>query len=133
MSVATAMRTLLLTDSTLSTAVGTRVYPVIIPPEATTPLIVYREISGLADPASADNTGATIDMTTRLQFDIWSETYLETKSLKDALIKLVNRYSGVVGSVTVMDVIVDLVFDSYDTDVNLYRQAIDVRVRHQGT
>lgn len=133
MSIGPALRTLALTDSTISTAVGTRVYPVMLPPEADVPSIAYREISGIADPVSTATDGSGVVMTTRVQFDIWTTTYLSCKSLKDALVKLFNRYSGTVGGSVILDILPDLTFDTFDDDLKLYRQVVDFRVTHEGT
>ena len=133
MSAAEALRALLLSDTTIAAAVGTRVHPLAMPPEATLPAIVYREISGVAGPVSTSNVLTGVEMITRFQFDIWATTYAQIKTLKDALIKLINRYRGVVSSVTIVDIVIDLTFDTYDSDLKIYRQSVDARVAHVGT
>lgn len=113
-------------DATVVAQVGTRIYPVILPPEVTVPAITYRAISSRHDPITAN---MPTDRVSRFQIDVWAETLLACQTVSDAIVSLFTQYEGG----TIIDSSIDLVFDTYDTDIKLYRRATDIRIYHSGS
>jgi len=128
MAIGTSMRSLVVGNGTIAGYVSTRVYPLVFPAQATMPCITYRIISG----AMVPHTGSEDVYITRIQYDIWSESYNTTNAVKDALFDQFNQYSGTVSGQVIMDTLVDLNFDTFEKDTKLYRSVVDIRVRHSG-
>lgn len=125
------MRTYVLSDSGVSAIVGTRCYPLAFPANPTFPLLVYRTIAGAYGPMSAPNPSSPY-ITTRMQWDVWAETYAEAQALSAELVDTFNRYSGTVSSQEIIDTRIDLMFDLFEDDTKLYRVTIDTSVSHIG-
>lgn len=68
--------------SGVSTIVGSRVYPLVIPQGAALPAVTYTRISGPLEMSLSGGAGLE---SVRVQIDAWSTTYASAKSLAAAI------------------------------------------------
>lgn len=77
-------------DAGIIALIGARIYPVLVPETVTYPCLSYQVVSSVSN--------YTIDRKEfgqkRIQFDCWSDRYLEAESLKQALRNVLDTYSG---------------------------------------
>lgn len=92
-------------------------YPLIAPQGATTPRITYLTVSGREWETLANGGGAP---RVRMQIDIWSGNYMQTKTLATEA-KTALRAALVVGEITDNP-------DMHEPDTNLFRASFDVAV-----
>lgn len=115
MSVETDFYSAVTGDATLAALVGTRVYPAILPDNATLPALVYSVISQVP-------IGSGGCESTRVQVDCYAATYLTgVKALRDGLLALANatgNWTHTGGP------------DFWDDELNIYRQVVDLIIAH---
>lgn len=92
-------------------------YPLIAPQGAATPRITYLTVSGREWETLANGGGAP---RVRVQIDIWSGNYLQTKTLATQA-KAAIRAALAVGEITDNP-------DMHEPDTNLFRASFDVAV-----
>lgn len=133
MAIGQDVRTYLLTLASITSVVGTRIFPNKIPQKNDSwPCIVYQVISqnpGHTLAGSAEYAG------TRIQFDVYSETAIVRDSLTEAIRNAMQGYRGTMGSSTVSSVVYKNSTDLYEppadnSDVGLYRNSADYWFRH---
>ncbi len=106
--------------SGISTLVGTRIYPLILPQNVTFPAVVYQRISGTAQ------NGTTSIREARYQLSCWSATFSGTKALADQVRGAMEEWSsGGTGTLVRMCRVVNEL-DDYEPDEKVYRTIIDV-------
>lgn len=119
-----ALRTLLLSDSTVSGLVGTRVYPMQLPLDCTLPAISYSKISSpnnhLIDVASP-----------RFQFSCFAEDYLEVQQLKTAVVSALNRYKGVASGIHIKQIVFQDASDDYEETTGIFHVPVDFKIIYQ--
>lgn len=126
MTVETEFYDLVVGDATIAGVIGTRLYPVILPPEVTTPAATYRTVSARSEPIGTNMSPN--DMEIRFQVDFWGDDITELDTCITAMRALfTQKESG-----GIIDTSIDLTFDTYDPDIKLYRRAIDVKVNYSG-
>lgn len=121
MSVETDFYSAVTGDATLAALVGTRVYPAILPDNATLPAMVYSVISQVP-------IGSGGCESTRVQVDCYAAKYYTDasgitgiKSLRDGLLALAQatgNWTHTGGP------------DFYDDELNIYRQVVDLIIAH---
>lgn len=115
MSVETDFYSAVTGDATMTALVGTRVYPAILPDNATLPALVYSVISQ----APIGSGGCE---STRVQVDCYAATYLTgVKALRDGLLALAQatgNWTHVAGP------------DFWEDELNIYRQVVDIIIAH---
>lgn len=118
------LRTLLLSDSTVSGLVGTRVFPVQLPLDCPLPAISLHKISNpnnnLLDVASP-----------RFQFSCWAEDYLEVQQLKNAVISALNRYKGVASGIHIKQIVYLDASDAHEDITDIYHVPVDMKIIYQ--
>lgn len=108
--------------------VGTRVYPLILPQEATYPALAYMVVS---DDRPQSHSGPTGLATPRIQIDCWGATYGATKLLERAVRLALEGYVGAMGSVTVRGVFLDTAQDLFDEEAQKYRVRMDFFISYR--
>jgi hypothetical protein len=93
-----AIYSLLSTDVTVSGLAGTRIYPNDAPQSATVPYIVYDQIGGSRD-YSFDGSIGLVDGS--WQISCFAVTPLLARTLSDAVINVVDAYSGTVDTTVI--------------------------------
>ena len=109
------------TDATLAALVGTRIYPLKRPQNCALPAITYQRISA---PRVTSHSGDSGLLNPRYQFNCWSESYLEARSMAERLEKLFNGKSGMFPGAQASFVDNDL--DDSDAEVGEFRAIVDV-------
>jgi Protein of unknown function (DUF3168) len=82
----------------ISALVGTRVYPLLIPLDATLPAVAYQRISG---PFEAAHDGPTGLVRARMQITCVAAPYAAARGVAAAIVTVLLGYRGVMGSFTV--------------------------------
>lgn len=120
MTVESDVRDVLINDATVGAAIGTRVYPKILPPEATLPAVVYHEISSVKV-----GEGATLGglRQTRIQLDIIDTSYTSTKTLRSNILAALNA--------STLTADLDGLADFYENEAKLYRETMDWIIAHE--
>lgn len=85
-------------DSGVSALIGTRVYPLVIPQNATLPTVVYQEISSVLTHQMRPMIGLT---RARYQFWCWAATYTGADALAEAVRLALDGYSGTANNVRI--------------------------------
>lgn len=125
----TDLRTFLLGDATLASAVGgTRIYPLAIPQGGTIPAIVYQRI--VTDRGYAHDGQIPLAVP-RVQLSVWANTPTAAWSLAELVIDRLTGYSGDMGSTEVGLVrVVNEFHDIEEADnINRFRVILDVELR----
>ncbi len=111
----------------ISALVGNRIYPMVLPDEATYPAIVYQKISGLMVASHSGNSGLG---NPRFQISCWGETYPVAKALSRQVKLAFHGYKGAMGDITCQAAFVDAELDDMDQQTKLFRVMIDVLLWH---
>lgn len=129
MSVHSTFKTLVLSDSTVSTNVSTRMYPNMMPPEATTPAITYFSV---AEKPHTD-TCSDLYLMTRFQTNVYATTLSVVVAIHAAMVTLLHKYSGTVSSQEIVSILMDFGMTTYEPETGLHRQIADWKVTTKGT
>ncbi len=106
----------------LSDLVAGRVYPLFAPEQAASPFIVYTRLSATENNTLAANGGTGNLTNTRLQVDVYAETYT---AAQDMAAQVVMRLKG--WNVTC---VVNVQMDLFEEDTRLYRVMTDISTWH---
>lgn len=115
MSVETVFRAAVIGDATIAALIGTRLYPVRSPDDATFPAMVFNVVSE----APNGSGGCT---QTRIQVDAYAANYETVRAMRDGLVAL----SNATGNWTYVNGP-----DMYEDDGSLYRKIVDIFVAHE--
>jgi hypothetical protein len=85
-------------DAGVSALVETRIYPLVVPQDATLPALAYQRISGPRDHAHDGPTGLA---RARVQLTYVASTYAAAKELAEAARAALDGFSGTMGTVSV--------------------------------
>jgi hypothetical protein len=119
---------LLVNDTGISALAADRIYPVLAPPEAPAPLIVFLGVSIVPVNGISGQNKLTKK---RMQFDCYGQTYSDAKKLEQAVNHVLINYQGTLsdGDSTYVNGIQSLLSqDLFDSDANLYRVSLDFEV-----
>jgi len=126
-----AINTLMENDAGIGALAGNRIYPVILPQNATQPCITYQrdgsERSSTFNSGQIDFVGATF------QIDAWGESYSAARTLGDAIRSALMNYSGTVASVAINNIRMIADLDQYEDEPKLYRHSMSFIVWHTET
>ena len=128
MTALSTFKTLVLSDSTVSTNVGTRMYANMMPPEATTPAITYFTVAAKPHTDTCSDTY----MMTRFQTNVYATTVSMMVTIHAAMVALLHKYSGTVSSQEIVSIIMDFGMNTYEPETKLYRQIADWKVTTKG-
>lgn len=128
MTVETDFRTLLLVEPTLAASLGNRLYPELLPEDATLPAGIINFVDGGGQLA---HSGADGILWARLQVDFYATTSLEVQQLRDAARRWLNGYRGFMGSTRFEMVQLQLALGQYEPATGRYRRITDWMVRYK--
>jgi len=114
-----AIRSILLNNSTVSSLVGTRVYPLELPLDCEFPAITY---SFPSDPYQRVARGA------RCQIDCWAQDYTECNNLKNVIEAALDGYSDTVGTINIEGIFPISSYDIAPDDTGLFHIPYDFSV-----
>jgi len=117
-------------DVTISSYVGTRIYPVRMPQNVVYPAITYQIIGStrfltLSGPVSL--------VEGRYQIDIWSNGYGETKNIAKGIRDALQGFKGLMGTTKVQGILQDINSeqDFYEDDTDLNRLTNDFIIYYE--
>lgn len=119
---------LLLSYSSVSDLIGTRIYPVMMTQGATMPAIVYNRINTYGE--HANQTTATL-ITSRFRFDCYANTMIEAQDLASKVKTSLDAFIGTILSVPIEGILYADEFDGYDEDSDLAVVGVDFKVMHR--
>ena len=105
--------------------VSSRIYPLVMAQKTALPAITYQTTALKPDRNMAGNTGR---MTATIQLNAWAETYIEVKTLAEALRAALNDYSGAMGSDTIQRSGVESETDGWDEETGFFRVGMQVKI-----
>lgn len=115
------LRNYILEQQEISDVIGNRLYPMWIPENAKMPSVAFFNVS---NPSHHD-----IDVAfPRIQFSIFSDGYLEAKSISKLIKESLNRFKGELGSTNVIQIAYQNEYENYESDTGLYHIAIDFKI-----
>lgn len=82
----------------IAALVGTRIYPVVLPTAPTLPALSYQIVGAMSKP-TLNNSGF---QRFRMQFDCWGQDYSDAVTLREALVKALNGYQGLLSDGTML-------------------------------
>lgn len=117
------IRTTLLADSSISSTVGTRVYPLVLPMNTDFPAIMYTVLNTRSDSHLEGTTGVAESI---VQLDGYGQNYSSLLSLMELVRLEIQSIRGVYDSVFVNSIDLDSCYDIFDrpedgSDLGLYR------------
>ena len=77
-------------DAALTALIGERCYPVLLPQGAAYPSLTYQVVSGMSDYA----LDGALEVSKRIQFDAWGETYGQVKAVQAAVHDVLSALRG---------------------------------------
>lgn len=128
MSIEIAIRTRLANFAGLSALVGTRIYPLKIPQNATLPAVAYEVVSAERESAMGADIGIAHF---RIQLTIFAKKYSETGQLLDVATQTraaLQRFSGTVAGVEICNIFIENDLDIYGENVVQYQRIQDYKV-----
>ena len=117
----------------ITSLIGTapvRIYPITLPQACTLPAICYQRQPGLRVRAMHQDTGI---VRARFWLHIYGADYDDAKSVADAVIAGLNRWSGTSASVVVQEIRIDDGQDSYEPDLRQHRVMLDLEMDYNET
>ena len=102
----------LVADSGVAALVSTRVYPLLVPQDATLPAIAYQRISGPRDHSHTGTTGLAL---ARIQLTLIASSYANAKALGTAVRTAMAGLRGSMGAVVVNACLFDNERDDWAT------------------
>jgi hypothetical protein len=135
-----AIVSLLLTDTTVSALVGTRIHPATDPQNVPRPKLTYQRLrtDRSADVGGFTNDGPTGHAVAPMQIDCWADSILTAKQVIAAVRRRLNGYSGTVGGIFIGSI---RVVDERELPATIYegqtkpiqRQMCEIQVSHTDT
>ena len=127
MNLKTAIYEQLKNDPAIAEIISERIYRTLAPSKTKTPFITFQRITAV--------NKNDIDITTeRFQFDLIAEIEADDQleTLKDAVIKNLNRFKGDLGETgfKVMNVWLEIISDDYNKDNSMRRIVIDFKFKY---
>lgn len=117
---------ILTNDATVSSLVGTRVYPVTIPQGKSYPAIVYFIITEL--PEDTKNSYNDLDIS-RVQIDCMATDYATARSIHDAVRLALERNTGTHDSIVFDGVRKDITRTDFDDFLKIFSYSSDYYIR----
>lgn len=115
------LRNYLLEQEKLTDLINTRIYPGWIPKDAIMPSVAFLIVSG--------SRHHDIDVAfPRVQLSVFAKRYLEAKEIASEIIKGLRRYKGMMGSTSVLQIVLESEYDMYESDTKLHHIAIDFKI-----
>lgn len=121
MSIESELFTLITGDAGVGALIGTRMYPKLMPPEATLPAIVYGEVATETVVQADGDTNARMG---RYSVSYWATSYSGIKAGRAALLSAVNGYAG--GSIGRIAVLA--MADDYEPETQYFRQVMELEI-----
>lgn len=109
-------------DAAVAALVVARIYPVLLPQNVTYPAISYERVN---TDRRYSFDGPSIHIWPFFRIHCWSQSYLQAKSLGEAVRKSLNGFTGTMGTDSVINVEMQNENDLYEPDVDVHRVILD--------
>lgn len=113
--------------TTLAALISTRVYPSLLPQNATYPAVSYRRVSSERPPVMGDDTGI---VRARFQFDAWAQSYSGMIAVKELVREALQRHRGT-ATVEILETFILMDTDLYEDDTRIHHGVIDVEINYR--
>lgn len=136
MLVESAIYNLLVSDVAIAALVSSRVYPLILPQNATYPALVYSKVSGARLHHLTGSAGRAMP---RITVSCWATTYLGAKQLAALVRATLDGFRGTLtdgnspAGTCAASVLIENELDDYDESAKKYRVILDFMVNHAET
>ena len=126
MTIEEAIYSYLSGEAGITTIVGNRIYPMILPQDTDYPALTYFRVSG---PEHHDKDVAF----PRIQISCWAEKYEEARTLAGEVKAAFQRLKGPMGDpgVAVIQGVFLNVLDLYDNETQVYHMPVDIKLIHR--
>lgn len=133
-SIEQSLVALLLGESTITTKIGNRLTPDLIPQAATLPALAYQRVATDRDSTLVGTNNLT---TPTIQLTIWSRSAVERSAIKQAIVNFVRRLnrewrsgerSRYVADVRFGAILVSSEVDDHEQDSNVYQAFVDLEI-----
>lgn len=114
-----------LTQSTITALIGTRIHPDFLPQNTTLDAIVYNQISGVRAHSTA---GASGYCEARYQLSCWSATKAGAKALAEAVRKAIDGFGGTMGTTAVNYAFLEDETDAWEDEPKRWRTDLDFMI-----
>ena len=122
-----AIYSILSTDLDIIALVGTRIYPLVLPQDATLPAITYARVSTERESAFVTDPGLS---TARIQVDIWGISALSVMAVSEEVRSALHRYRGTIASVQIDESHIDNEILMYEPETEIYHIVLDFMILH---
>lgn len=122
------LRTLILSDSTISGLISDRLQFPPLKQGEVYPAVTYRRISSLL--SNTHNSAGAVLRRTRVQFEFLARHTTECEALENAFIGLLNEYSGTVGATKFHRIDWESELDDEELETKIYSWTGDAIVWH---
>jgi hypothetical protein len=122
MTLSAQMYSILSGSTSVTSQVGTRVYPVTLPQDVRFPAVRYTIVSNIREWAMTDDTG---DVTARVQITSWGRTPDEAETVSEGVRAAVQRVISGTLECFLENELVD-----YDDSTGVYAHSLDVIVHY---
>jgi hypothetical protein len=109
----------------LVSLISTRVYPGVTPQNVTVPYVTYTRISAVRESGFGTDIGV---VQSRFQFDIFADSYSESRAIAAQVRAAVQRWSNSGTSPAVYETLLENDFDGYDATTRLHHAVIDALI-----
>ncbi len=123
-----AVYDILRNDALVEAIAGDRIYPLLMPQNATYPAITYQRIS--TDRARS-LSGRDYEKRVRLQVDVWSKTFGEAKSLSTAVAAALDDYAGVLAGLQIGACSLVDERDEFESKADYFRSSLDFLIGYE--
>lgn len=127
MTIEEALYSYLSTYAGLTASVGTRIYPNVIPSDASLPAVAYQRISTAR---VRSHEGPSNLSHTRIQFTCVADSYSAVKSVADQIRAALDGYRGTMSTLRVDGVSIENEIADYVETSDLYIQRLDALIWH---
>jgi hypothetical protein len=109
------VRTYLVSKSSVTDLVSTRIYPGVLPQAATLPAVVYTVVTNVPND---DVTGSSGSVNAGLQLDVFSDSHITSNNIGEQIRLVMQGYSGAMGDETVGAVRLTNRYEMYEKPVD---------------
>lgn len=124
----TSLRSYLLAQTSITSLVGQRIYPMRLPQGATLPAITYQVVFGTS---TYSHDGDEDLGRRRFQLDCWASTYADSMNVAEAVRAAINGHDGPMGSTAQVNGRVINILDLPEPELAIWRRMVEVQLWHQ--
>ena len=125
-----AIYSILSADLGLKALVSTRIYPLLLPQNATLPALTYARVSTERESAFVSDPGLS---TARIQVDVWGDTVSSVQNVAEEVRGALHRYKGTIAAVVVEESHIENEVMMYEPETEIFHIVLDFSILHRET